>query len=1053
MPSPEEFPGFEGSPGITDVGADGLSGASTDEDAQAELLDSLATEFLDRYRQGERPFVAEYAERYPELAEDIRDLFPTIGQMEGLKVELERPTVADPGSLPPRGRMQLTELGDFRIIREIGRGGMGVVYEAEQSSLGRRVALKVLPLLSMLNPELIRRFQREARTAGRLHHSNIVPVFGVGESHGFHYYVMQMIDGVGLDTLIDERSSTVSMPDARRTLEENESDAVRRPSQDMTAAESRFASSPPTVERSQDDTGPLTSRDSLADVTEPSNSSESPDGRLIPVEGVVRAPIELTLSATIQIGIQTADALQYAHDNGILHRDIKPGNLLLDQQGSLWVADFGLAKAIETDDITASGHVVGTVRYMAPEALQGQADPRGDVYSLGVTLYELLVRRRAWGPTDRTNLIEQILNAGLTPLRKLDSSIPRDLETVVLKATAREVQHRYQTAREFSRDLQNILEDRPIAARRVSPAEKLWRWSRRNPVVSSLSGISVALLLLVAVVASVGYEAERQQRQRAENTSNDALLALDEIFEQFAPDRPTSPASVSLGEQGGDVQVPAVVSPESAALLENLLKFYDRLADAAGDNPDLTLKCASALRRVGDIHQRLGQYDESIDSYEQAVALYQQIENSGGDRATELLITRVGVMNEIGLAQRLNGQDESARASHRQAISTLEELPTDIRQQPDAQYELARSCYLLASRPQPGDSPLSDLEEIFSDTSFDRPGGPPPRDRDIRDRPGRDGFPPPRRPNGPQNAPRVDPHELNSEDRALFARANKILRQLNTDFPDAPRYRYLLAVCLRESNPARRPGEDPGNEMTPEKLLDSLVDEFPKVPEYRHALAVTWSRVNTFQLASRSLEPVLMEDCLTRAREYAHALVADYPTVPAYTSTLIHIHRRLSHVQEQVARDFVTPAERTSVLRESERNLREAIDLQRSLVRRMPDALAWRLWLARFQQRLGRSLREQYRDKESRDVLEDAIEQLEASASANDLPDAAIAQLATLYLDLSRTCDALEDADGVINARLASDDYRRRLPQRPRTPHPRPRPGDFNGAQNRNPTR
>ena len=169
---------------------------------------------------------------------------------------------------------------------------------------------------------------------------------------------------------------------------------------------------------------------------------------------------------------------------------------------------------------------------------------------------------------------------------------------------------------------------------------------------------------------------------------------------------------------------------------------------------------------------------------------------------------------------------------------------------------------------------------------------------------------------------------------------------------------------------------------------------------------MTWSRVNTNRLESRSPEPVLVEDCLTKAHEYAHALVADHPTVPAYTSTLIHIHGRLSQVQEQISRDFAEPSERTSVLRESERNLREAIDLQQSLVRRMPDALAWRLWLARFQHRLGQSLREQYRDKESRDVLDEAIEGLETAAAQGELQDAAIAQLVTLYRELAAACDA-----------------------------------------------
>ena len=617
MLPPEEFPDSEVIRSVGALQSAAPSDSPLDEDAQAELLDALATEFVDRYRKGERPSVAEYAEAHSALAADIRDLFPTIAQVEGFKVEIERPPQSNAGpAAPPHGRLGMEQLGDFRIIRELGRGGMGVVYEAEQKSLGRRVALKVLPLLSTLNPDLIRRFQREAKTAGRLHHANIVPVFGVGESHGFHYYVMQMIDGVGLDSLIDERFLIASAASVPRT---NQLDLTTDncPSQDGTVTEDGLKKRTHTPDAS----GRATAQFAIP-AAGTSGEADAADVGTIDEQGAHpenSGPPQLSLREIIRVGMQAADALHYAHDNGILHRDIKPGNLLLDKAGVLWVADFGLAKAIETDDITASGNIVGTVRYMAPEALQGQADGRSDVYSLGVTLYEVLAGRRAWQHTERTQLIQQIFNSGLTPLRKVDPSLPRDLETVIMKATARDLPNRYQSAAEFARDLQNILEDRPITARRISPIERLWRWSRRNPVVSSLGVVSASLLTTVALLVLIDFSAEREQRARAEATADMALDALDQIFDQFAPDQS---AAAPIPVDGDDGQVPAVISTESAKLLESLLKFYDDLAKAADGDPHLMLKCADARRKVGDIHQRLGQYDKSIESYSQAADQY-----------------------------------------------------------------------------------------------------------------------------------------------------------------------------------------------------------------------------------------------------------------------------------------------------------------------------------------------------------------------------------------------------------------------------------------------
>jgi hypothetical protein len=207
-----------------------------------------------------------------------------------------------------------------------------------------------------------------------------------------------------------------------------------------------------------------------------------------------------------RIGIQVADALGYAASQGVLHRDIKPSNLLLDTRGTVWVTDFGLAKAdTDRDDVTHTGDIVGTLRYMAPERFEGKADVRSDLYALGLTLYELLTLRPAFDGSDRNRLITRVLHEQPPRPRKLDPAIPRDLETIVLKATARDPAQRYQTPGELADDLQRFLEDRPIRARRLGALARGWRWCRRNPAVAALTGAVLLLLVAVAVVASVGY--------------------------------------------------------------------------------------------------------------------------------------------------------------------------------------------------------------------------------------------------------------------------------------------------------------------------------------------------------------------------------------------------------------------------------------------------------------------------------------------------------------------------------------------------------------------
>jgi WD40 repeat protein/serine/threonine protein kinase len=447
--------------------------------AEPDPLVRLAEEFAERYRRGERPSLTEYATRYPDLAGEIRDLFPALvlieefGSVAGPPPCPQAHTVTPDGTTPP-------QLGEYRILGEVARGGMGIVYEAEQVSLGRHVALKVLPFQGLLAPHHLERFQREARAAAKLHHSNIVPVFGTGEDGGVHYYAMQFIRGQGLDAVFDE------LVRLRGT---------------KTAATSRGSALSAGLAE-----GLLSGQFPAAVAPAPAPAEPAPPppaGGRSNGSGAFRDQPEAEyFRGVARIGVQVADALAYAHQQGIVHRDVKPSNLLLDTRGTVWVTDFGLAKAEGSADLTGPGDVVGTLRYMAPERFRGRADAVGDVYSLGLTLYELLTLRPAFDATDRMALIEQVRHRMPVRPRRLDRRVPRDLETIVLKAMAKEPGARYPTAQALADDLRRFLDDKPIRARRASAPEHAWRWCRRNPALAALTA-AVAVLLVGAVVGSL----------------------------------------------------------------------------------------------------------------------------------------------------------------------------------------------------------------------------------------------------------------------------------------------------------------------------------------------------------------------------------------------------------------------------------------------------------------------------------------------------------------------------------------------------------------------
>jgi eukaryotic-like serine/threonine-protein kinase len=488
---------------------------SASSSADRDPLERLAAEFLDRRRRGENPSPSGYADQYPQWADQILEFFPALEVMEGLKPESQDGTASLEERAPVYSFQRLDRLGEFRIVREIGHGGMGVVYEALQESLGRRVALKILPLHGRVDPIQIERFRLESRSAARLHHTNIVPVHGVGEHQGVYYYVMQYIQGHGLDVILaDLRRLKDGVVDGRlnndsgslavaRSLLTGRFEIEKRDGEGLTPGQ--------TVVDGRDDTGPGLS-DSRAPVAVSSSLlSQSTE------TGYYRA--------VARLGVQVSQALAHAHGQGVLHRDIKPSNLLLDIAGHVWVTDFGLAKLEGSEGPTQTGDILGTLRYMAPERFEGWSDRRGDIYGLGMTLYEMLTLRPAFDAATRARLIDQVIHDPPPAPRKSNPKIPRDLETIVLKAIAKEPAERYATAEAMAGDLENYLVDRPIVARRSGPLERSWRWCRRNRAAAALLGVTgLAVLTLVGLGVALSYQSRlraayadvNQQRHIAE---------------------------------------------------------------------------------------------------------------------------------------------------------------------------------------------------------------------------------------------------------------------------------------------------------------------------------------------------------------------------------------------------------------------------------------------------------------------------------------------------------------------------------------------------------
>ena len=601
-----------------------------------ESLDRIAEEFSAGFRSGNRPSIHAYLARYPDDSGQLRQLLESIALIEDLK-HGDKPSSSSESVATHK--LSIDRLDDYLIVREIGRGGMGVVLEATDRSLHRQVAIKVLPHDLVNDSRGLDRFRREAKAAARLRHPNIVPVFGVGEASGYHYYVMDFIEGVNLRQWLDQfRNSPASIP--------TQDDAL------------------------------ATSADDL------SLHSSTADGELAATLQLGCAPADTDSSDyfrwVARLGHMISDALEYAHAEGVLHRDIKPANLLVSAQGNLAITDFGLAKVAEHQPVTRTGDVVGTPQYMAPEAFEGRYDERSETYAVGLTLFELLSLRPAITGKNQGEVIRNASSGVSVSPRKYNARIPHDLETIVLKAVSFDTNARYQSAAALRDDLHRFLHDQPISARRLTLPARVWRWSRRQPVLASLTAITFGSLLALTTVSAAAYfrtrralrqtetaqqsaiqasaargEALRvaeQQRGRAEANLTVALKAFDATLEQVWRRGVMSDAEI-LGEVV-DSSSPDV-SAADAEILQSLLGFFDELA--ANNSQDLRAESAVAGQRAGDIYQRLGRFSDASQAYAESLKRYQSLAAENPDNL-EFTLAQVRVLNEQVVTASLQGK-------------------------------------------------------------------------------------------------------------------------------------------------------------------------------------------------------------------------------------------------------------------------------------------------------------------------------------------------------------------------------------------------------------
>jgi serine/threonine protein kinase len=858
-----------------------MTHASANDEASLEsLVARVADEFLARQKQGERPAVEEYAARHPQAAEVLRRVLASL-QLLDLSA-----SAGAAGGGAAEGTVGGT-LGDFRILREVGRGGMRIVYEAEQLSLERRVALKVLPFAAALDPRQLQRFQNEARAAAHLHHSNIVPVHAVGCARGMHFYAMQFIDGQTMAAVIRELRQRAG-----------------------------FEGPAPPYGPGSAGVG----TDNLVSDSWLAAPAAAPGANTAPAAGLSTAgaaPQPAFFTTVARMGLQAAEALEYAHAEGVIHRDIKPANLLVEWRAggvnspTLWITDFGLARFRNEAGLTLTGDLLGTLRYMSPEQALGprqRVDHRTDVYSLGATLYELLTLEPVHRGSDRQELLGQIAWEAPRPPRRLNPAVPPDLETIILKALDKDPEGRYATAQEMADDLRRFLEDKPIRAKRPTAAQRLRKWARRHKALVAAAAVVLVITAVAGVLTAFLVWREKLRADHERDRAREAAAAEQEARQAEAKERRRAEAREGFARQAAEIYAQLAekvlanrphMEAEERQLLERVLDFYKELTSEPTTEPGIRLETGRAYRRMGDIQQKLGRPAEAEKAYGQA-------------------------------------------------LQVLEPLAALVPAEPSYRYELAGSLNNLAgllldtSRPRAAEGPLRRAVALYekladgtADGATPEPRDGPPDEREEIARAKRFRFD---LAFSHANLGRMLATTGRTDEAArAYERALALQEKLAAGNPAAPRYRHALAVTYYHYAELFLGGGQMAKAASAYEraraIAQKLADDAPAVAVYRQVLADSHAHLGTVFAETGRFDEA--EEACRQAIRLQQKLGADFPKVPGYRADLAHSQNDLAVIFQMAGRDA-----------DAERQFRETQALLEKLVEGHPAVPAYQHQLA-----------------------------------------------------------------------------------------------------------